>query len=194
MALPTRRPRRRRGWILALVALAALVCLVAALGGFRRQADVHQETVGVPLDVGPATVTVERAVAAKNYSDGWDVRVIGTCQVHEGQQYDMAAEVSGLMAIAADTPERPLGERVMLQLGSAETTGVRSYLAPGLEPMRCAFKTRFDKTFDPARGVLVQFVELQYRDNSVTQHQPERWWGSANFHRYQLPVTVEKGQ
>lgn len=196
-APPTTEPvaRARRGWAGYVVVLALVAALLGiwALGGFKEHVRINHPKPGESLDLGPATVMVDRALAKKNYSGGWDIRAYGTCQVHEGTNLDIKATASGgdLFGIAEDIPKRTSSDKTSLWL--APETGKymgRDYLAPGLDPMDCAFQGQLPDDFDPEHNVLVQFVNLEFRDTSVTQDQDPVWTGGSTYYRYSLPVAV----
>ncbi|SDT42657.1 hypothetical protein SAMN04488543_4324 [Friedmanniella luteola] len=181
-------------WGLVAAALAGLLVLTWALGGFERRTDLLRATpVGTLVSTGPYELRFTGATAQQRttYDDRvvWRVTAVG-----EGRttgDVTIAPDHSGDdgMFVAKDVAS---GEVRTPETQSFRPGGFVSSEAftPGLplQPFRVEFE--FPRTYQPGDTLSFVVFDLEFRDSSLLGDQEPQWRNADAGSRFELPVEV----
>ena len=196
---PTVPPQRRRWspgatWGLLALALAALLALVWALGGFERRTDLLRPTeVGTLISTGPYEFRFTGATAQQRttYDDKvvWRLTAVGEGRTTGDVTIAPSYLGDGGMFVAKDpvggtisTPESQSFRPGGFVSGSAFTPGLP------LQPFRVEFE--FPRTYQPGPALSFLVFDLEFRDNSLLGDQEPQWRNADEASRFELPVEV----
>jgi hypothetical protein len=189
----TRSPRTWPWFVSIVVAVALVVGLVWAAGGFEYRDDLEMRVdPGVTFATGPyvftfAAATIQRT---KNYKDEqiWTLVVAGTGQTTAEES--MSPDYDDLF-VAKDIPSGAYREAEGQQFGAEESRGTSggAHFTPGLAkiPYRVTFEFPVSD-FDPGTSILFVTWELEWRDTSLLQVGDLRWAPTNHYYRLELPL------
>ncbi|MCW3159448.1 hypothetical protein [Micropruina sonneratiae] len=177
-----------------LIVLACVLALTAGVwlaGGFNRATDrLFRLPVGTEVDMGPLSISVQRALAREGYGE-WNVYVFGMCRNNTDEPLVSSADrlVSNGFSMQHPTSREVVGD-ASLFFGPGETLGGSNSLNPGTPPVPCQLVFDYD-TFPDTDLVTVGISELEWIDRSPTGEGDMVWSAARIAYRFEVPVVTE---
>lgn len=187
-------PRRRRSVpALAIVGLCVLALIAGTwlAGGFEQARNrLTPMPVGTEVHLGPVSVTFERALARKSFTD-WSVYLYATCRNNTDEPLDSVRDrwvrngfsMRHPVTLAVVAPSS-------LFVGDGRTIGGTTVLNPGTPPMPCQFVFDLDE-FPDTKEITVGASVLEWIDISPTGYGYLAWSAARTGYRFEVPVTIE---
>ncbi len=178
--------------LVGVVAIALVLALIWALGGFERRTDLRIPTEpGAVIRTGPYEFTFTKATAQRINRFGnevvVDVRVIGTGRTTGDAS--IAPSTLNPMFVARDETSREVQEAQGQRFGSGSGFDQGDTFTPGLPPVPYTVTFEFSETYRPGSSLVFAVSELEYTDTTLLGTGEKSWNnGDRNF-VLTLPVT-----
>ena len=192
-AAPRRRvPTAVKGLLIGTLTLALAITATWVAGGFERREALVPAEVDEPLDLGPVTITLHRALARPGTVD-----VAATCELTADTADSLTGYAVGDAAISAirvddvatnsDYTSFEFGVETTDTLGSQ----TRDTMSPGLGPMPCVLGFSYPLG-EYGDKIIIGINRLEYVDlsNVKTESSENRnWESSPNGYVVEMPLT-----
>jgi hypothetical protein len=184
--------RSVKGWLIAALAVAAVLGLIAGLGGFeRRQVRWVTAEPGAEIDAGNLVFTFDSATVqflAKTSSKPWRVAVSGTVRnPHDRTIQPITGNRGNLSGI--DPGGSPAVVDWVAMLGPVQpdsTYSRRQVVPPDNRPVEFTATFRFDE-FPPAETFDVGVTPMEYTVIAILGIHDQKEWNPDSF---TLPTRV----
>jgi len=188
------RPQRTWPWLVSIVvALAAVVGLLWAAGGFEYRDDLETDVApGATFTTGPYVFSFGGATIQKreNYKDEqiWSLVVSGTGRTTAEES--MSPDYTDLF-VAKDVPSGAYREAEGQEYGREDQRAASggAHFTPGLPaiPYRVTFEFPASD-FEPGTSIAFVAWDLEWRDTSLLQVGDFRWAPTSHYSRLELPL------
>jgi hypothetical protein len=176
-----------------VLALALVLGLVWAAGGFEERTDLRIDTrPGQLIATGPYEFSFTRATAQRmnRFGSEWVVQVLvhGTGRT-TGDEAITPSTLNPMFA-AADERSREAHDMEGQRFGSGATYGsTGSSFTPGLAPVDYTVTFEFSDTYRPGAELTFAVFELEYTDTSLLGTGEKTWNNADRRYVLRLPVT-----
>ncbi|HVK44645.1 MAG TPA: hypothetical protein VM429_07055 [Micropruina sp.] len=191
---PQRRARSVPALLIVLGCLLALLCCVWWAGGFAPATNrLFRLPVGTEVDMGPMSVSVDRALARQG-SSTWTLYVFARCRNNTDEPLVSTKDrlVSNGFSVQHPISRTVVGD-ASLFFGPGETLGNSDVLNPGTAMVPCQLVFTFD-TFPATDFISVGVSELEWIDASPTGEGEMVWSADRIGYRFEVPVITEPEQ
>lgn len=199
------RVRRVLPWLIGVLVVGLVIGGIAAVGGFKPRNYRIDVQPNVPIDVGPATLWIERAVVQRDSlnKEKWSVRVQMKCQLNVDDSLTGGGITYALTNHDAvqigdmSTGTLIKGERPYLRIGPTGQNAAlgKNDLSPGLPAQPCQFHFEMPTGYEPKDSLRMILFELEYRSSSYvssTTFEDRTWLPGANFYRLDVPTEIQQ--
>jgi hypothetical protein len=172
--------QRRPAAPLVVVALALVIGVVAALGGFGERTDqvvVISPGVFVPLNL--AEVAVLAATASEPSYDGgpWTIRVSAVVRPSSDEPLVSSSFSRAVKFAYFDADgEMVLPKSVDMRIMNGDQASIREVIPPMPEPVTVEFYFYADTTLALSEGIIVVLYPVVYTTNTLFELSDEKSW------------------
>lgn len=182
-------PRRRWWlWLSPILAVAVVVALVAALGGFAKRHDaLHNVPVGSTIDTGIYSYTFTRGTAQKQNGSGkaeYKVLVYGTAK----NLTDTGRAPSERQFVGRDMRNTEIQDASGTKLGTSGDYTIGSALNPGLPPTPFTVEFTFSSSWQPSDRFRFAVADMTEEKFFLNEEQPHWEIDSSRLFQMYLPM------
>lgn len=178
--------------LVVLVCVLALVGGVWVAGGFNPATGrLFRQPVGTEVNMGPLSISVDRARAQETYGGEWSIYVIGRCRNNTDEPVSGVTNNLAQNGFSAQHPvTREVKGEASLFFGRADSLGSSPVLNPGTPMVPCQLVFRFDN-FPGTDVVFIGVSQMKWLDRSPTGEREMVWSADRVGWRFDVPVVTE---